>query len=160
MRGLFAGEIYKQIKVNKNIFVVVGDVGYMVWDEVKRDFPHNFINAGASEQAMMDIGIGLALSGKIPIVYTITPFLLYRPFESIRTYINHEKIPVKMVGSGRDRDYEILGFSHWSEDDRDVMRLFPNIVSCWPTKSDEIPALVELILNDKRPYYINLKKNL
>ena len=34
----------------------------------------------------------------------------------IRNYVNYEKIPVKLIGSGRDRDYEHDGISHWSDD--------------------------------------------
>jgi transketolase len=51
------------------------------------------------------------------VVYSITPFVLYRPFEWIRNYLDHEKIPVKLVGGGRDKDYGYLGFSHWAEED-------------------------------------------
>lgn len=158
MRALFANTVYEKMKINKDIFVLVGDLGYGIWDKVRDDFSDRFINCGASEQAMMDIAIGIALAKKIPIVYSITPFLLFRTCESIRTYINHEKIPVKMIGSGRGKDYEILGFSHWAEDDRDFMKLFPNIISYWPNKEDIITYTKKMIY-DNRPYYINLSKS-
>ena len=79
------------MKENKNIFLLTGDLGYNLWDNIKIDFKDRFINAGSSEQLMMGMAIGLAMDGKIPIVYSITPFLLYRPFELIRNYVNHEK---------------------------------------------------------------------
>ena len=62
---------------------------------------------------MVGMGIGMAMEGKIPICYSMTPFVLYRPFELIRTYIDHENITVKLIGAGRDKDYDWLGFSHW-----------------------------------------------
>jgi len=158
MRGWFAFEVYNQMVENPDIWLIVGDVGYKMWDAVKRDFPERFINTGAAEQAMMGIGIGLALENKIPIVYTITPFLLYRPFETIRNYINHEKIPVKMIGSGRDKDYSHDGFSHHAEEDGKVMGIFRNIVARWPYTKEEIPDLVEEMIKTKKPYYVNLKR--
>ena len=104
MRRTFADEVYKLMKKDDDIFVLTGDLGYGVWDMVKSEFPERYINTGAAEQSMMDIAVGLALSGKTPIVYSITPFLLWRPAETIRTYINHESIKVILVGSGRGED--------------------------------------------------------
>lgn len=160
MRRTFAVEIHRQMQINPNIWVIVGDLGYGVWDKVREDFPDRFINVGAAEVSVMDIGIGLALMDKIPIVYSITTFLLYRAFEQIRTYINYEKIPVKLVGSGRDKDYLHDGISHWSEDDKDIMKLFPNIQGGWPTEKEDIPGIVEQMIRIKKPYYINLARKL
>lgn len=160
MRARFAHEVHKIMKTNNNIWVMVGDFGYKMWDSVRLDYPERFINTGAAEQAMVDIAIGLALQGKIPIVYTATTFLLYRPFESIRNYINHESIPVILAGSGRNKDYLHDGFSHWAEDDKKIMNLFPNIQSVWPKNSNEIPSLLRRIIDSKKPWYINLKKTL
>lgn len=157
-RRIFADEVYKRMAKNDKIWVVVGDLGYGVWDAVRRDFPKKFVNIGAAEQSLVGIGIGLALKGQIPIVYSITPFLLYRPFETIRNYIHHEKIPVKLIGSGRDNDYLIDGYSHWSTEDRQVMKIFNQIRSYWPKNIAEIPKLVDIMLKDNDPFYINLKK--
>jgi len=158
MRGYFAYELYGQMKKNKDIILVVGDLGYKVWDHVRDEMPKQFINVGAAEQTMLDVAVGLALSDKIPVVYSITPFVIYRPFETIRTYINHEGINVKLIGSGRDRDYSHDGISHHSEDDREIMGVFKNIVNKWPSYKGEIPELVNRMLNDKSPWYINLKR--
>jgi len=158
MRGWFAYELYQQMKKNKNIWLVTGDLGYKMFDSIKDDFSDRFLNAGSSEQAMMGIAVGLALKGKIPFVYSITPFLLYRSFETIRNYINHENIPVKLIGGGRDKDYSHDGFSHWAEEDRQVMKIFDNIESRWPKTKEEIPTLVEKMIRIKKSYYINLKR--
>src|SRR3989344_6223554 len=90
MRGWFAYELYKQMIKDKRIWLLVGDLGYKAFDYIKRDFPNRFLNCGASEQAMVGIATGLALDGKVPFVYSITTFLLYRPFETIRNYIDRE----------------------------------------------------------------------
>lgn len=158
LRRRFADEIYKAMKTNNNIFVVTGDLGYKMWDQIRQDFPNKFINVGAAEQSLIGVGIGLALEGKIPIVFSITSFLLYRPFETIRNYIDHEKIPVILVGSGRDKDYLHDGFSHWSEEDKEVMKILKNINSVWPESADEVSKITLKIINSHQPWYINLKR--
>jgi len=158
MRAFFSDCIYKQMKKNKNIYVIVNDLGYKMWDKIRKDFPDRFINVGAAEQTLIGVGVGLALSGKIPIVYSITTFLLYRPFETIRNYIHYEKIPVKLIGSGRNKDYIHDGISHWAEEDTKVMAVLKNIKSYWPENIEEVAKLVNKMLKDDKPYYINLKR--
>lgn len=158
MRGWFAYELYKQMAKDEKIWLIVGDLGYKMLDYIKRDFPKRFINAGASEQAMMGIAVGLSLEGQIPIVYSITTFLLYRPFETIRNYINHEKIPVKLIGSGRDRDYSHDGISHWAQEDKEIMRILKNIKAKWPETFEEIPSLIDDMIKSDKPWYVNLRR--
>lgn len=158
MKGWFAYELYRQMAKNKKIWVIVGDLGYKMFDYIKRDFPDRFINVGASEQAMVGVSIGLALKGKIPIVYTITPFLLYRPFETVRNYVDYERIPVKLIGAGRGKDYLDHGFCHWAQEDKKVMGVFKNIESNWPNELKEIPSLVQKMIKSDKPWYVNLKR--
>ncbi len=160
MRGYFAYYIHQYMAKNKKIWVISGDFGYKMWDDVQNDFPNRYINTGASEQAMLGIAVGLALEGKIPVVYTATTFLLYRPFETIRNYIDHEKIPVILAGSGRDKDYLYDGFSHWAGEDKAVMKNFKSINSVWPKTKEEIPTLLDKILKSGKPWYINLQKSI
>ncbi|MFZ5845291.1 MAG: hypothetical protein ACOY0S_02375 [Patescibacteria group bacterium] len=141
-----------------NIWLVSVDLGYKVFDFHFRDFPDRCINTGAAECSAMGIAVGLALEHKIPIVYSITPFLLYRPFETIRNYIDRENIPVKMIGSGRDRDYIHDGFSHWAEENGEVMKIFKNIEARWPETKEEIPGLVDWMIKNGKPTYINLRR--
>lgn len=157
-RGFFAGSLYNEMGKNHNIWLITTDLGYGMLDKIQNDYPDRFLNTGAAEQSAMGIAVGLALSGQIPIVYSITPFLLYRPFETIRNYLDYEKIPVKLVGSGRDRDYKIDGISHWATEDKKVMYIFKNIESGWPENSKVIPGLVKKMIKSNKPWYLNLTR--
>ena len=157
-RAHFADLIYKKMSKNKKIWIVVNDLGYKMWDKVRENFSDRFINVGAAEQAMMGIAVGLALSGKIPIVYSITTFLLYRPFETIRNYINYEKIPVKLIGGGRDQDYLHDGFSHWAEEDKEILSILKNIESVWPENNEDISQIVDEMIKKNKPWYVNLRR--
>ena len=132
MRKQFAEFLHDEMSLNEDIHVLTGDLGYGLWDKIKLDYPDRFVNFLSSEQLMLVAACGMALEGKVPVVYSITPFLLYRPFEWIRNYLNNEKIPVKLVGGGRDKDYDWLGWSHWATDDKVHMNGFKNIKKYWP----------------------------
>jgi len=152
MRNKFASDLYELMKKDQNIILITADLGYKMFDRIRDDFPNQFYNVGAAEQVMMDIAVGMAMCGKIPVVYSITPFLIFRAMESIRNYINHERIPVVMVGSGRGEDYETEGFSHDATDDY-ILRSFENIVFLSPDAFD-----LKEILYMNKPVYLNLKR--
>ena len=158
MRKDFAKLLFNEMKLNPNIYVITGDLGYGLWDEIRDTFPDRFFNVGSSEMVMMGMAIGLAMDGKIPFVYSITPFAIYRPFEMIRNYLNHEKIPVKILGGGRNDDYGYLGFSHWANEDMDVMGLFENVIKFKPSNQTELEESFKFSITNYSPVYINLKK--
>lgn len=158
MRKLFFEALHKQMEKNPNIWVLTGDLGYGLLDTIRKDFPDRFVNCGASEQAMIGIAVGLAQEGKIPFIYSITNFLLYRPFEFIRNYVHHEKANVKLVASGRDFDYENEGFTHQSPDARALLKVLANIKQLWPETEVNIESMVEKMVKDNSPYFISLKR--
>ena len=143
---------------NPDIVLLTGDLGYGLWDKIRLDFGSQFYNVGSAEQLMLGAAVGLAMEGKIPIVYSITPFLLYRPFELIRNYLDHELIPVKLVGGGRDKDYGYLGFSHWAEDDKKIVGSFSNVEQHHPETKEELESMFENFINISTPQYLNLKR--
>ena len=157
-RGWFSLALYKAMAKNENIFLLMGDLGWGIFDNHIQDFPKRAISVGASEQSMLDIAIGLALKDKIPFCYSITSFLLWRGAETIRLYLDHENIPVKLIGSGRDKDYDIDGFSHDASDVKQLLKSWPNIVQFWPDEKDEIPDMVKEMVNNRKPSFISLKR--
>jgi len=158
MRRDLAKLLLDEMSINEDIYLITGDLGYGLWDDIRNTFPKRFFNVGSSEMVMMGTAIGLAMEGKIPFVYSITPFAIYRPYEMIRNYLNHESIPVNILGGGRDRDYGYLGFSHWADDDKELMKSFTNIKMYHPETEDELKNNFRSIINDKTPSYLNLKK--
>lgn len=156
LRAEFAKLTFDAMASDPRVWVLTGDLGFGVWDSVRDQYPRRFLNVGAAEQAMVDIGVGLALQGQIPIIYSITPFVLYRPFESLRNYLHHEQIPVKLVGSGRDRDYGHNGFSHWAEEDQHVLATLPNIATFRPSSERQLQTQFRKFVTSTKPAYLNL----
>jgi len=158
MRRTFATELLARAKEDKNIVVITMDLGYGMWDAFRNELPEQFFNVGSSEQAGMTIAVGMALELKTVFVYSITPFLLFRAAEVIRNYVNYESIPVKLISSGRDKDYAHDGWSHDATGDKQFMEMFPNIKSYWPQSKEEIPDLIDAAISTDKPFYINLKR--
>lgn len=158
MRRAFQKALLDEMMDNEDIFLLVGDLGYKMFDSHFAAFPKRAINVGAAEQAMLDIAVGLAHDGKIPFCYSITPFLIFRPFETLRTYIDYENVPVKLVGSGRNKDYTHDGVSHWAEDVGLYLNPMKNIVQFWPKKKSEIKKMTKEMVTNKKPSFISLAR--
>jgi len=153
MRKKFASDLYELMVKDKDIILITADLGYGVLNRIKEELPGQFYNVGAAEQVMMDMAVGLALEKKIPVVYSITPFLIFRAMETIRNYIDHEKIHVVMVGTGRGQDYKTEGFSHYANDHK-ILRQFQNIKFMVPEEEFDL----EKIVYSEVPVYLNLRR--
>jgi transketolase len=154
--NLLLGAMIDNDKVN----VVTADLGFGILDMIKQTFPERFYNVGAAEQLMIGAAVGMAEEGLIPVCYSMSSFLLYRPFEFLRNYVNAENIPVKLIGSGRDKDYSHDGLSHWAHDDEQLLAVLPNIQIYKPKSIEELETIwPEFIYSDK-PAYLNLTRKI
>jgi transketolase len=157
MRKVFVKEMVKHMKKNKRIYFLTADQGWGIVDEIKKKFPDRFINCGISEQAMIGIAAGLAIAGKTVFCFAITPFLLERPYDFIKTLVHYDQNNIKLIGTGRDKDYKTLGYTHWCTADAKLLEDF-KIEQFWPEKAEELPAILERAIKIKKPFYINLRR--
>lgn len=154
MRKIFAKFITEIIKKDKKVILIVGDIGYGLFDEIREKYPKQFINIGICEQSMISIASGMALEGMKPYVYTITPFLIERPFEQIKLDIDHMKTNVKLVGFA---DYPEAGITHQELDGKTLMSMFKNIKSFFPTDSESTLKMLKEGYKTKQPCFYSLK---
>jgi transketolase len=152
--------LHASMQDNENIVVLTADLGFGLLDDIKNSFPNRFYNVGAAEQLLVGAGIGLVESGKIAVCYSMSSFILYRPFEFLRNYLNHEKIPVKLIGSGRDRDYHHDGISHWAHDDEEVLASLPSIQVFKPKTLHDLEEIWPEFLFGPNPAYLNLTRKI
>ena len=158
MRRDFHPILLKRMRQDARIRVVLGDLGYKMFDYIIAEFPDRVHNVGAAEQLMLGVGVGMAEDNLIPVCFSITPFLLWRGAEWIRNYLNHENVPVKLLGGGRGMDYAHDGFTHDASDDKAFLSLFPNIQCYWPESVADLPTITHEWLYNERPSYLNLKR--
>ena len=159
MRNRFARELELIMKNNKETFILTGDLGFSVLDNLKREFPERYIDIGLSEQSMLGVAAGMAITGKNVFVYSIIPFLIYRPFEQLRDDICFQNIPVRLVGVGTGFSYSDAGFTHHSIEDYGILMGLPNLTILSPSDPLEVSVLMENINEIKGPVYLRLAKN-
>ncbi len=154
MRRKF-GQVLTELAIkDKKIYLLVGDIGYGIFDDFRKKFPDRFINMGICEQSLIGVASGMALEGLKPWVYTITPFLIERPFEQIKLDIDQQKTNVKLVGFA---DYPTLGPTHSELNAKHLMKLFKNIKTFFPKDSRQTELYTKESYKIKGPAFISLK---
>ncbi len=158
MREAFVSELEVLALADKRIVLLSGDLGYRLFDRLSSMCPQQFINIGISEQAMVGVAAGLALSGLKPITYTIGAFNL-RCLEQIRTDLAYHSLPVVVVSIGAGFAYGALGASHHSCEDLAIMRSIPGMTVVCPSDTWETRAGLRAALKLDGPVYLRLAKS-
>lgn len=158
MRIAFVNTLSKQAKKNKEIFLMTADLGFTVFEKYMTAFPKQFLNVGISEQNMTGMAAGMAMEGKIPIVYSIVPFSTMRNFEQIRNDICYQNLNVKIVGVGAGFSYGPYGHTHHGLEDIGILRTLPNLTILTPGDPIEVELATEAMLNHVGPVYLRLGK--
>ena len=156
MRRRFGKIINELANKDDKVVLIVGDIGYSVFDDFRKENPKKFFNLGICEQSIISFASGLALEGLKPWVYTITPFLIERPFEQIKLDIDQQNVNVNLVGFA---DYPTLGPSHAELDGKNLMKLFKNIKSFFPKNSEETESAIYKSYKEDGPTFISLKSD-
>lgn len=152
--------LYESMLVQQDVIVLTADLGFGLLDHIKTSFKDRFFNVGAAEQLLIGAAVGIADAGKIPVCYSMSSFILYRPFEFLRNYVSYEKIPIKLIGSGRDKDYHHDGISHWAHDDEVVLNALPNIQIYKPQSILQLENQWKDFLFSNQPAYLNLTRKI
>ena len=155
MRKVFGQELLSYASKDDNIFLIVGDIGFGIFDEYKDRYRERFLNIGICEQSMISFASGMALEGFKPVVYSITPFLIERAFEQIKLDINHQNANVILVGYD---DYPKLGPTHKCLNIEKTMELFGNIKSYFPSNLESLKSNLNDAFSTVGPCFINLKQ--
>ena len=160
MRNKFSETLFKNIKKNKNIYVVAADISPSGAMAKFQKSNNNFINVGVAEQNMIGVCAGLAMSGKKVFAYTIAPFSIYRPFEMVRDDICYQNLPITVVGMGAGTIYANLGGTHTAIEDISIARSIPNMTVISPCDPQELVSAVNYCCTkNKSPTYLRIGKS-
>ena len=156
MRRTFGKVLVELAEQDPKILLIIGDIGFGIFDKFRAKFPDRFFNLGLCEQSIVGIASGLALMGFKPYIYSITPFILERPFEQIKLDVDQQNVNVKIVGYG---DYPTQGPTHQTLDDRKLSELFVNVVSYFPADGKETREVLIESYKSCKPTFISLMKD-
>jgi transketolase len=156
MRTAFIKTLESLAEINKDIFLIVGDLGFGVTTNFAEKYPEQYLNCGIAEQNMTGMAAGLAMSGKIVLTYSIANFPTIRPLEQIRNDVCYHNANVKIVAVGGGFCYGALGPTHFATEDLAVMRALPNITVLAPGDPWETSAATKAMIKHKGPVYLRL----
>jgi len=155
MRVAFGKTIVKLAEKDDRIVLITGDVEQEM-TEFKEKFPERFFNLGLTEQSITSLAAGLAIDGFRPVVYSITPFVIERPYEQVKIDIDEQNLPVMLVGYS---DYPTHGPTHRPLNPERLATVFKNVQSYFPTSREATEkAMIDAYLI-KAPAMIYLKKD-
>jgi len=155
MRRQFGKTVVDLAEKDSKIILITGDVEHYM-DDFKKKFPERFFNLGLCEQSMIGVASGLATEGFKPIVYSITPFIIERPFEQVKLDIDAQNLPVILVGYS---DYPTAGPTHSDLNSRTLTSILKNTLSYFPKNSAETEKMLIDAYMYKKPAFIGLKKD-
>lgn len=160
MRNAFVNSLLTEAEKDNRIFLLVGDIGFGVFEEFKASFPHRYLNVGIAEQGAIGLVSGLSKEGFVPIFYTIIPFLLYRPFEFIRNDLCINERKSLLVGVGSGLSYGALGPTHHALEDVGVARTIQGLNVLSPSSPFQVAGAVNHALHNLPGCtYLRLGKN-
>ncbi|WIH82891.1 hypothetical protein NEI00_07735 [Brachyspira pilosicoli] len=156
MRKTFINTLIECAKKDDSIFVLVGDLGFSVFEEFASLFPDRYINVGVAEQNMTGIASGLAHEGYKVITYSIGNFNTLRCFEQIRNDVCYHNLNVKIVSVGAGFSYGSQGYTHFAVEDIAAMRLLPNMRVYSPSTINEMEFVTNQLFTENSPCYVRI----
>lgn len=155
MRKAFGNTIVKLAEKDSKIVLLTGDVEQEM-EDFKSKFPDRFYNLGMCEQTITGLAAGLAVSGFRPVIYSITPFVIERPFEQVKIDIDEQNLPVIMIGYS---DYPTHGPTHRPLNPERLATVFKNLMCFFPTDSKSAEKAILDAYLMYTPAMIFLKKD-
>lgn len=143
-------------KSDERIVLLVCDMGFGVTDNFKKEFPKRIFNMGIMEQGTVGIAAGMAMTGLIPVVYSIVNFLVYRALEQIRNDVVLQNLNVKFIATGVNDYFKFLGPSHCcGEDDKKIMQLINmKVFDPYERENIDFNKMVKMWITDSKAGYI------
>lgn len=158
MRDVLSNFLATKATLDENFFVMSGDHGYALFDEIRKKAPDQFINTGVTEQALIGAAAGMAKTGKRIVAYGLASFLPIRVLEFIKMNICYERLPVIILGDGAGTVYTTLGASHQCGEDIAALRTLPVKIFS-PADKIEMDLCLEQAFLENMPCYIRIGKS-
>ncbi|MGZ3871221.1 MAG: transketolase family protein [Bacteriovorax sp.] len=158
MREILSTFLATKAEADKNFFVLSGDHGYALFDEIRKKAPNQFINTGVTEQAMVGCAAGMAKTGKTVVIYGLASFIPMRVLEFIKMNICYERLPVIILGDGAGTVYTTLGASHQCAEDVACLKTLPVKIFS-PADKYEMELCLAQASAEKMPTYIRIGKS-
>ena len=144
LRKAFILNMERLMEKDEKVWLLYGDVGFSFMEPIIKRFPKQVLNCGIAEQNMMGMAVGLTHVNIKPYVYTMSNFILLRPYEQVRNDICYGNANVKLFGVKGSEAYKFLGMSHnlYGNEEQNLLAELPNITKHFPQTEAETEKLM------------------
>jgi transketolase len=122
-------------------------------------YPQRFINVGIAEPALVDVAVGLANSGRIPIANTFAFLFATRALEMVRTHLCFGGANVKLAAAYAGLSDSFDGPTHQTVSDLAIMRSLPRMTIVVPADPLAAKKLLPQVVAWNGPVYFRLCRN-
>lgn len=122
-------------------------------------YPDRFINVGIAEPALVDVAVGLANSGKIPIANTFAFLFATRALEMVRTHLCYGGANVKLAAAYAGLSDSFDGPTHQTVSDLAILRSLPGMTIVVPADALAVKRFLPQVVAWNGPVYFRLCRN-
>ena len=160
MRKAYGQALVELGRAREDVVVLSADVSnsdqsYM-FEEL---FPERFFNVGIAEQALVDVAVGLANGGKLPIANTFAFLFATRALEQVRTHLCYGQANVKLAGAYAGLSDSFDGPTHHAVADLAIMRSLPGMTLVVPADPTGVKKLLPQVAAWEGPVFFRLCRN-
>lgn len=158
MRKQFVTTVENALANDNRLSLLLGDIGVFGFQKSFSLYPDRVYNIGILEQSTIGLAAGLAMTGFIPVVHTIAPFLVERAYEQLKLDFGYQKLGGNFVSVGASYDYSALGCTHHCPADVSILRNIPGMEVVLPGTSSEFDSLFKEFYANGNPTYVRLSE--
>lgn len=144
------------IEAEPNSALLLVDIGVWPFHALMEKYPGRAKNIGIFEPGTVSLAAGLSLSGIVPTVYGISPFIAQRSLEQLKLDFVYQKAGGNFIVTGASYDFSTLGYSHYCPEDVGTLRLIPGMEIVTPGTPEQFVQLWDACHNDGHPTYFRM----
>lgn len=160
MRKAYGEALVELGRARSNVVVLSADVSNSDFSSMfEAAFPDRFFNVGIAEPAMVDVAVGLAKSGRVPIANTFAFLFATRALEMVRTHLCYGEANVKLGGTYAGLSDSFDGPTHHAITDIAILRSLPRMTIVVPADPLAVSKLLPQVAAWRGPVYFRICRN-
>ncbi|WP_239521788.1 transketolase family protein [Geodermatophilus sabuli] len=140
------------------ILTLSADVGVTL-AEFRSRHPERYIEMGIAETNSISVAAGLAASGFVPYVFSMSAFGVLKTAEQLRTGAAYNRLPVRLVGRLTGLAMGFFGTSHHAVEDVAVARAITGLSVVAPADAQSVISLMRATVDREGPVYIRIAED-
>lgn len=154
MREQFAATAAALLEEDERVALLLADISVALFRDTLKAHPSRAVNVGIMEQTLVGVAAGFALEGFLPIVHSIAPFLVERPFEQLKDDFCYQGLGGLFVSVGASYDYSTEGMTHHCPTDVAILGTLPRMQVVVPGTGREVESLMRQTYANGAPTYL------